>query len=135
MKLNFTLFTIILLGLFTYSYAQDPILYLDFEGDATDKSGNQLDGIIAGTVSFINDASRGGQVASFAEDGYIKLPIDSKLDFGTDKDFTFIAWVKTTTTVNSDPGIISSQDWNSGSNPGFGIYLQDDDDKGGGVRE
>ena len=112
-----------------------PIVYLDFEGNALDKSGNELNGTVVGTVNFETDNARTGQVANFAEDGYIKLPIDSKLDFGTDKDFTFSVWVNSTTTVNSDPAIISSQDWNSGSNPGFGIYLQDDDDKGGGVRE
>jgi hypothetical protein len=115
-------------------WAQDPVVFLDFEGDANDESGNALNGTITGTVTFEEDAER-GMVAVFAEDGYIKLPVDSKLDFGTDKDFTLTLWIKTSTTINSDPAILSSQDWNSGGNPGFGIYLQDDDDKGGGVRE
>jgi len=116
----------------------DPIglvVNLPFSSDFNDTSGNGLNGTLVGTADIVFDDDLGRNVAEFAEDGYVKLPIDEKLNFGTDKDFTFSIWVKTTTTVNSDPAIISSQDWNAGSNPGFGIYLQDDDDKGGGVRE
>ncbi|MFK5972456.1 MAG: LamG domain-containing protein [Flavobacteriaceae bacterium] len=111
------------------------IVDMSFEQDFSDASGNNLNGTGAGTIDFVFDNDLGRNVAEFAEDGYVKLPLDEKLNFGTDKDFTFSVWVKTSTTINSDPAIISSQDWNAGSNPGFGIYLQDDDDKGGGVRE
>jgi len=134
MKTKFT-FLLFFLCLTAMLSAQDPVLYLDFEGDANDNSGNQLNGVVSGTVTFVDDTDRGGKVARFGEDGHITLPVDAKLMFGADKDFTFSVWINTTTTINSDPAIISSQDWNSGGNPGFGIYLQDDDDKGGGVME
>ncbi|HEY9489444.1 MAG TPA: LamG domain-containing protein, partial [Chryseosolibacter sp.] len=78
-------------------YTIDPALgatvYLPFDGDLTDLSGNGLSGTDAGTVStgFVEDSQR-GTVASFPVAAHVTLPIDPKLDFGTE-DFTVSFWV------------------------------------------
>lgn len=116
-------------GLHDNGYTIDPALgatvYLPFNGDLTDASGNALHGTDAGTASttFVEDGTR-GTVASFASAAHVTLPLDPKLDFGTE-DFTVSFWVKIDDGVmpSSDPVIVGNKDWNSGGNRGFLVAL------------
>ncbi len=110
-------------------YTKDPALgadvYLPFDSDLNDASGNDLHAEDKGTASteFVSDAQR-GNVAFFPAAAHAQLPLDPKLDFGT-ADFSFAFWVKidNTTFPPSDPAVISNKDWGSGSNTGFVLAL------------
>ncbi|MEJ0034225.1 MAG: LamG domain-containing protein [Bacteroidota bacterium] len=75
--------------------------------------------------------SERGQVANFPKEAHVTLPIDPKLDFGTD-DFTVSFWIKVdnTTIPGSDPSIIANKDWDSGGNTGFVVSLNNADQPG-----
>src|SRR5690606_29810345 len=117
-------------------YQVDPALgatvYLPFDGDLQDASGNDLHGTDAGTAAttFVEDPAR-GTVASFPIDAHVTLPIDPKLDFGTG-DFTVSFWVKIDDTVipSGDPVILGNKDWGSGSSRGFLVGLDGADSPG-----
>ena len=95
-----------------------------------DASGNNLNATDAGTESteFVTDDER-GQVAKFPLAAHAQLPLDPKLNFGTD-DFSLAFWIKVDPTIppTSDPSIISNKDWGSGGNPGFLVALDGADD-------
>ncbi len=115
-------------------YTIDPALgatvYLPFDGDLLDASGNGLNGTDAGTAAtaFVQDAER-GMVANFPAEAHVTLPIDPKLDFGTE-DFTVSFWIKVDDAAipTSDPVIIGNKDWGSGGNVGFLVGLDGADD-------
>ncbi|AYB32602.1 T9SS C-terminal target domain-containing protein [Chryseolinea soli] len=115
-------------------YHIDPALgatvYLPFDGDLNDASGNGLNATDAGTAhtSFDNDADR-GMVANFPAAAHATLPLDPALDLSTE-DFTVAFWIKIddTTIPGSDPSIISNKDWDSGGNAGFVVSLNNADD-------
>lgn len=117
-------------------YRIDPALgatvYLAFDGDLMDASGNDLHGTDAGTAAttFVQDPQR-GTVASFPAPAHVTLPIDPKLDFGTN-DFTVAFWVKVPNAVipSGDPVIIGNKDWGSGSSRGFLVGLDGADSPG-----
>lgn len=110
---------------FTVDPALGATVYLPFDGDLLDASGNALNGTDAGTeaTTFVEDSQR-GTVASFPVAAHVTLPVDPKLDFGTE-DFTVSFWVKVDDSVipTSDPVIIGNKDWNSGGNTGFLVAL------------
>ncbi len=105
-------------------------VYLPLDTDLNDASGNNLNATDAGTESteFITDDER-GQVAKFPLAAHAQLPLDPKLNFGTD-DFSLAFWIKVDPTIppTSDPSIISNKDWGSGGNPGFLVALDGADD-------
>lgn len=118
-------------------YSTDPALgatvYLPFDGDLLDKSGNGLNGTDAGLEStkFVTDVER-GVVADFPVAAHVTLPIDPKLDFGTG-DFTVAFWTKIENTPplpTSDPVIVGNKDWDSGGNVGFLVALDGADESG-----
>ncbi|HTF20348.1 MAG TPA: LamG-like jellyroll fold domain-containing protein [Chryseolinea sp.] len=118
-------------------YSVDPALgatvYLPFDGDLLDKSGNSLDGVDAGieATKFVNDGER-GTVADFPVAAHVTLPLDPKLDFGTG-DFTVSFWTKIGNTPplpTSDPVIVGNKDWDSGGNVGFLVALDGADEAG-----
>jgi hypothetical protein len=117
-------------------YTIDPALgatvYLSFDGDLSDASGNDLHGIDAGTESttFVEDNER-GTVANFPVAAHVTLPLDPKLDFGTE-DFTVSFWVKIDDGLfpTSDPVIVGNKDWNDGNNVGFLVALDGADEVG-----
>ncbi|MEQ9287835.1 MAG: LamG-like jellyroll fold domain-containing protein [Cyclobacteriaceae bacterium] len=111
-------------------YSIDPALgasvYLPFDSDLNDASGNDLHATNGGTADaeFVKDGVR-GDVAFFPVASHAQLPLDPKLDFGAN-DFSFAFWVKidnNTLSTTSDPSIISNKDWGSGSNTGFVLAL------------
>ena len=107
-------------------------VYLPFDGDLNDASGNGLNATDAGTesVSFEEDSER-GTVANFASAAHAQLPLDDKLAFG-EGDFSFAMWIKMDANVSipSDPSIISNKDWGSGGNVGWLVALDGADDPG-----
>ncbi|WPP50838.1 LamG-like jellyroll fold domain-containing protein [Catalinimonas niigatensis] len=100
-------------------------VYLPFDGNLNDASGNNLHAVDAGTEAtvFVEDAAR-GTVARFPIAAHAQLPLDPKLDFGTE-DFSVAFWVKVDNAAipGSDPVIIGNKDWGSGGNPGFLVAL------------
>ncbi len=110
------------------SYSAD--VYLPLDSDLNDTSGNGLNATDAGTEAtvFESDPER-GMVARFPVAAHATLPLDPKLDFGTD-DFSVAFWIKIENAPSSDPSIISNKDWGSGGNPGFLIALDGADDPG-----
>ena len=106
-------------------------IFLPLNNDLSDLSGNGLHASDAGAVSteYLVDPER-GDVAFFPEAAHAQLPLDDKLNFGTE-DFSVAFWVKIDNTVfpNSDPVIVGNKDWGSGGNTGFLVAL----DGAGGV--
>lgn len=109
------------------SYGAD--VYLPFNNDLNDASGNQVDAADKGSVAttFVEDEER-GMVANFVSEAYAQFPLNPILDFGTG-DFSFSFWIKinNATTIASDPVIIGNKDWDSGGNTGFLVALDDAD--------
>jgi hypothetical protein len=106
-------------------------VFLPFNSDLSDLSGNGLHASDGGTepTTFVIDEDR-GDVAFFPTAAHAQLPIDAKLDFGTE-DFSVAFWLKVdnTTFPESDPVIVGNKDWGSGGNRGFLVAL----DGAGGV--
>ncbi|MDN5210438.1 T9SS type A sorting domain-containing protein [Fulvivirgaceae bacterium BMA12] len=107
--------------------AQDVVLgadvYLPFDGNLNDASGNDLHATDAGTTptGFVDDPER-GMVGHFPVDAHAQLPLDPALDISTG-DFSVAFWIKVDVAPESDPAILSNKDWGSGGNPGFLIAL------------
>src|SRR5690606_16350325 len=95
-------------------------------------SGNDLHATDAGAepTEFVSDAQR-GMVAKFPVAAHAQLPIDPKLDFGTN-DFSVAFWIKINDAVipTSDPVILGNKDWGSGSSRGFLVGLDGADSPG-----
>lgn len=127
---NILLSTFILVTICTSLRAQAPVVYLPLNEDLKDASGNHLDAADKGTAptQFVSDAQR-GMVAKFAAAAYAQLPLDPKLDFGTN-DFSVAFWVKIATAPSSDPVILGNKDWGSGGNRGFLVGLDGADEVG-----
>ncbi len=112
--------------------SQDVVLgadvYLPFDGNLNDASGNDLHATDGGTTptGFIEDPDR-GMVAHFPIDAHAQLPLDPKLNISTG-DFSLAFWIKVDEAPTSDPSILSNKDWGSGGNPGFLIALDGADD-------
>jgi outer membrane protein assembly factor BamB len=65
----------------------------EFDGDATDSSGNGRDGIAEPGVSFVTDPERGGVVQLDGSDDHVYVPGDTGITGTTPR--TISAWVKT----------------------------------------
>ncbi|MCG8307941.1 MAG: T9SS type A sorting domain-containing protein [Cytophagales bacterium] len=114
--------------------AQDVVMganvYLPFNGNLNDESGNGLHATDAGleATKFVDDPDR-GMVAHFPIDAHAQLPLDPSLDISTG-DFSVGFWIKVDEAPESDPSILSNKDWGSGGNPGFLIALDGANDPG-----
>ncbi|MEQ6120306.1 LamG-like jellyroll fold domain-containing protein [Reichenbachiella sp. MALMAid0571] len=109
-----------------YDKSYEASVFLPFNNNLEDFSGNELNATDVGVVSteFVVDAER-GDVAFFPKTAFAQLPLDPKLEFGTD-DFSVAFWVKiddATLDTDSDPAIMGNKNWDGGSNPGFVIAL------------
>jgi len=104
----------------------DLLVHLKFDGDYKDSSGRGNNASAVGSPSFVG--GRIGQAFQFssAKDGssfnYATLGAPADLQFGTN-DFSISFWINYTTSED-DPAFISNKDWNSSSNPGWGIFAQ-----------
>ncbi len=114
-------------------------LYLPFDGDFLDASGNgnnasigagsdhdpiahSSGGLIGGHVE-INDLGGGVTDAS-----YLTLGNPADLEFGTDTDFTITTWFRAQADQSGDPVILGNKDWVSGLN--VGVLLLADEGNG-----
>jgi hypothetical protein len=108
-------------------------VYLPLDEDLGDLSGNGLNASDIGSAStnFVEDLTR-GKVAEFLADAHAALPLVPELSFVNNNNFSVAFWVNIPTgqSVTSDPVIVSNKDWDSGSNPGFLIGLDNPDTEG-----
>ncbi|WP_338788056.1 LamG-like jellyroll fold domain-containing protein [Metabacillus sp. FJAT-53654] len=101
-----------------YNEAIQRIASYSFEDNASDSSGENHHGVLAGNISFVNGLS--GKAASF-NGGKITLP-KNELQFGADQDFSVSFWLKASPT--DDDVIISNKNWDSGANQGWLIGIE-----------
>lgn len=108
------------------------VAHIKFDGDVTDFSGIENDGIITGSPSYtsgvINQSLSFDDLADTHE--YVSLGIDELLDFADDIDFTVSVWVKNDDGFPdrshlggsaNDPAIIGNKNSQLDSNPGWHI--------------
>lgn len=104
----------------------DLVVHLKFDGDYADASGRGNNASAVGSPSFVS--GKIGQAFQFssAKDGtsfnYATLGAPADLQFGTN-DFSVSFWINYSSSED-DPAFISNKDWNSSSNPGWGIFAQ-----------
>lgn len=114
------------LVVFSGGITNDLVLHLKFDGDYKDSSGRGNNASAVGSPSFV--AGKVGQAFQFSSaiDGssfnYATLGAPADLQFGTN-DFSVSFWINYTTSTD-DPSFISDKDWNSSSNPGWGVFAQ-----------
>ncbi|MFH2027888.1 MAG: LamG-like jellyroll fold domain-containing protein, partial [Nanoarchaeota archaeon] len=68
------------------------LAYYDFDGNADDKSGNGNDGIITGSVTYLQGAIGDALVFDNGVNDYIMIPNETNFDIAGD--MTIIAWIK-----------------------------------------
>jgi Concanavalin A-like lectin/glucanases superfamily/Immunoglobulin domain len=107
----------------------DLVAHLKFDGDYTDSSGHGnnatpingpslVPGKLGSALQFTTSTGVVPAVTNFATLGY---PTD--LQFGSTTDFSIAFWVNYTN-QSDDLALISNSQWDSGSNPGWGIFSQ-----------
>ncbi len=107
----------------------DLVVYIPFDDDFSDESGNQFDAYMGTTATvdpeFVYDDDR-GKVVLFNSGSYAQLPKHDLLRPAEDQDFSCNLWVKLQG-IGSDPAIFANSDWGSGSNPGILLCTDDGD--------
>lgn len=100
----------------------DLALYLNFDGNVNDVSGNSINGTASGSPTYVEGKS-GNAIKFNANTDYVSLGNPASLNFGTETDFTVGFWIRGNW-VDKDPAIISNKNWSNGSNTGWqiGIY-------------
>lgn len=97
------------------------MVYLPFDEDFSDKSGNKFDATLGAKatadVEIVSDATH-GNVAKFNAGSYAVLPKHSLLRPTTSQSFSVNLWVKLVG-IGSDPALFGNKDWDSGSKPGI----------------
>lgn len=109
------------IDIFDGAITADLVVYLPFDADLADASGNGNDGTEMGTTPLVAGAIGNAlNYSTTAEGGrnYVTLGTPADLDFGTDVNFSLSFWTKFTT-VASDPALIANKDWGSGGNTGW----------------
>ncbi|MFM7100118.1 MAG: LamG-like jellyroll fold domain-containing protein [Verrucomicrobiota bacterium] len=99
-------------------------VYLPFDNNYNDASGNGLNGAAVGSPTFVAGAVGSGAVQVLTDNAAGKfdyVTLGNQIDFGTTTDFSVSLWVKFTS-LSGDPALISNKDWDSGSNPGFVLF-------------
>ncbi|SHI69038.1 Predicted pyrophosphatase or phosphodiesterase, AlkP superfamily [Rubritalea squalenifaciens DSM 18772] len=110
--------------------AQDRVLFLPLDSDASDLSSESNNGTINGSPSFTTGTD--GNAISLLDTAnphqYVNLGNPTSLQFGTGTDFSVAVWVKNSGGFQDnrasggsadDPAILSNKDWNSGVNKGW----------------
>ncbi|MBI2950091.1 MAG: immunoglobulin domain-containing protein [Verrucomicrobia bacterium] len=105
-------------------------VYLKFDGDLNDASGNKINGTAVGSPTFAAGKIGSGALSvTSKKDGsafsYVTLGTPDLLKFGTNTDFTVSFWANFKTWTG-DPSFVANKDWNSGGNTGFVIATHDD---------
>lgn len=105
-------------------------VYLPFEDNYTDASGNNRHGTAVGSPSFAagkvgRRAVRVSSQQASSSYNYVTLGENGSVPFGQDSDFTVAFWMKTERVVG-DPSIVANKNWASGNNTGWSIGTQTD---------
>lgn len=66
-----------------------------------------------------------GQAVQFDSGDYVYVPHNTLFDFGANRDFTVMLWVKSSS-WSGDPAIVSNKNWNWGNNKGFVLAAMSD---------
>jgi hypothetical protein len=99
--------------------------YLKFDGNLNDASGNNLNGVEGGTVSYAPGKVGSQAVAVKTGEGVFNfVSLERRLLLGND-DFSVSFWAKLNS-WSGDPGLVGNKDWNSGGNRGFVIATDGD---------
>lgn len=113
-----------------YVYAQEPteVLYVNFDDNVNDYSGNDNHGTAIGTPLSYVDGIRGKAVHIKNSNGnknevaeqYISFGDAADLPFG-ESNYAFTFWYKTDNGTSMGGAIISNKDYDSGANQGFTV--------------
>ncbi|WP_288146772.1 LamG-like jellyroll fold domain-containing protein [Thomasclavelia cocleata] len=101
------------------------LLYVDFNENVEDKSGNGNNGIIQGDPEYV-DGIKGKALHIVNSNGSTSEVAKQYVDFGnkikfTDQDFALSFWYKSDNGVSAGGALISNKNFDSGGNPGFNI--------------
>ena len=105
------------------------VAHLKFDGNYNDSSGRGNNATAVGSPTF-NPNGRVGQAFQYTtiggiEQHYATLGYPDDLKFGSATDFTISFWSKIAPgTKSSDPALVANKDWDSGSNPGYVLGVQ-----------
>ena len=105
------------------------VAHLKFDNDYNDASGRGNAAFPVGTPTF-NSTGRLGAAFQYtttaaAERNYASLGYPDDLKFDSTNDFTIAFWSKVAPgSKSSDPAIIGNKNWGSGSNPGYVLGVQ-----------
>ncbi|MBK9137304.1 MAG: immunoglobulin domain-containing protein [Verrucomicrobia bacterium] len=105
-------------------------VYLPFENNYNDASGNNRNGTPVGNPTFAAGkvGSAAVKVSSVRADNnynFVTLGQNDSVPFGQTSDFTVAFWMKTERTAG-DPSIVANKNWASGNNVGWTIGTQTD---------
>ncbi len=105
-------------------------VYLPFEGNYTDGSGNNRNGTAVGSPTFAAgqigaSAVKVSSVRSSSTYNFVTLGDSASLPFGQTGDFTVAFWMKSER-VDGDPSVVANKNWGSGGNTGWTIGTQGD---------
>ena len=108
-----------------YAFDNDQMLYVDFDENVEDKSGNGNDGTIQGNPEYV-DGVRGKALHIVNSNGSTSEVANQYVDFGnnikfTNKDFAISFWYKSDNGVSAGGALISNKNFDSGSNAGLNI--------------
>jgi len=106
--------------------SEDIVATFTFDGNANDSSGNSNNLNTVGNISYESGIINNS--LSIDNSNEYLYSNQTAFNFGT-SDFSIAFWVKSSG-VNGDPSIISNKDWNSGSNTGWVIAVNKNQDNG-----
>jgi hypothetical protein len=112
----------------TTSLANGLAIYLPFDGNLNDESGNSRNGTAVGEPAQVAEGRAGGavRITNSAESrNFVTLGTTPELPFLDTGDLTFAFWMRTES-VSGDPAVVGNKDWNGGGNTGFIIGTQSD---------
>ncbi|TDW16845.1 3',5'-cyclic AMP phosphodiesterase CpdA [Breznakia blatticola] len=99
----------------------DEVLYVDFEGQVDDQSGNGNNGTLVGSPDFVSGIK--GKAIHIKNAGstatqYVNFGKPTDLQFG-EGNFSYSLWYNSA--GSNDDMILGNKDWNSGGNRGWGL--------------
>ncbi len=103
----------------------DLIVWLNFDKNTQDASGNNHHARIIGSPAFIEGRTGSHALQFDGANDCVSLGRVAPLNFGAKSDFSISLWVKTKGWT-SDPPLITNKAWENGQNPGWGIFATGD---------